>query len=227
MNAWQLLDAAIAVAPKLLTGVDLMAAAVFAVTGALVASRKQMDIVGFVGLGTVTGVGGGTLRDLLLGEPVFWVSIGDRHVRGDVGEDVGFFSAHFVQNRYQLILWLDAIGLGLFTVAGANKALEVGVSPVVAVSMGVISATVGGVVRDILGQEPSIILRREIYVTASAIGATIFVALQITSLTLAVTMSIAFFATFFVRGSALKFGWSLPVYKARPGRNIEPSDRLQ
>ena len=74
MNAWQLLDAAIAVAPKLLTGVDLTAAAVFAVTGALVASRKQMDIVGFVWLGTVTGVGGGTLRDLLLGEPVFWVS---------------------------------------------------------------------------------------------------------------------------------------------------------
>lgn len=227
MNAWQLLDAAIAVAPKLLTGVDLMAAAVFAVTGALVASRKQMDIVGFVWLGTVTGVGGGTLRDLLLGEPVFWVSNATPVVVCICASVVVFFSAHFVQNRYQLILWLDAIGLGLFTVAGANKALEVGVSPIVAISMGVISATVGGVVRDILGQEPSIILRREIYVTASAIGATIFVVLQITSLTLAATMSIAFFATFFVRGSALKFGWSLPVYKARPGRNIEPSDRLQ
>ncbi len=185
-----------------------------------------MDIVGFVWLGTVTGVGGGTLRDLLLGEPIFWVLDATPVIVCMSASVVVFFLAHLIQNRYRLILWLDAVGLGLFTVAGANKALEVGASPVVAVTMGVISATVGGVVRDILGQEPSIILRREIYVTASAIGATIFVALQVTPLSLASTMSIAFLATFIIRGSALTFGWSLPDYKPRPGRKIDPSDSL-
>ena len=226
MDIWQLLDAAIAAAPKLLTAVDLIAVAVFAITGALVASRKQMDIVGFVWLGIVTGVGGGTLRDLLLDEPVFWVLDATPVIVCMSASVVVFFLAHLIQNRYRLILWLDAVGLGLFTVAGANKALEVGASPVVAVTMGVISATVGGVVRDILGQEPSIILRREIYVTASAIGATIFVALQVTALSLASTMTIAFLATFIIRGSALMFGWSLPDYKPRPGRKIDPSDSL-
>ena len=224
MNIWQFSDIAVAAAPKLLTAVDLIAVAVFAITGALVASRKQMDIVGFIWLGTVTGVGGGTLRDLLLDAPVFWILDATPVVVCIVASVVVFFLAHLIQNRYRLILWLDAVGLALFTVAGANKALEVAASPVVAVTMGVISATVGGVIRDILGQEPSIILRREIYVTASAIGATIFVALQITSLPLASTMAIAFLATFVVRGSALRFGWSLPDYKARPGRNVGPSD---
>ncbi len=168
-----------------------------------------------------------TLRDLLLGVPVFWVANAAPIIVCMFASVVVFFTAQFVQNRYRLILWLDAIGLGLFTIAGANKALEAGVDPVIAVTMGVISATVGGVVRDILGQKPSIILRREIYVTASAIGATIFVALQATSLDLAVTMSIAFVTTFVVRGLALMFGWSLPSYKARPGRSVEFHDKTE
>ena len=197
-----------------------MASAVFAITGALVASRKQLDIIGFIWLGVVTGVGGGTLRDLLLDLPVFWIGNPTPVIVCIAAAALVFFTAHFIQNRYQLILWLDAIGLGLFTIAGANKALEVGAAPVVAVTMGMISATVGGVVRDLLGQEPSIILRREIYVTASAIGATVFVALQATSLELSVTMIVAFAVTFAVRGCALVFGLSLPAYKSRPGKLI-------
>lgn len=224
MENWLPLDAAIAAAPKLLTTIDLIAAAVFAITGALVASRKQMDIVGFVWLGVVTGVGGGTLRDLLLGVPVFWVANATPVVVCLAASAGVFFTAQFIQNRYRLILWLDAIGLGLFSVAGANKALEAGVSPVVAVAMGMISATVGGVVRDILGQEPSIILRREIYITASAIGAAVFVALQATPLDLNLTMFIAFLVTFVIRGAALIYGLSMPGYKSRPGRKVELHD---
>lgn len=224
MENWLPLDAAIAAAPKLLSTIDLIAAAVFAITGALVASRKQMDIVGFVWLGVVTGVGGGTLRDLLLGVPVFWVANATPVVVCLAASAVVFFTAQFIQNRYRLILWLDAIGLGLFSVAGANKALEAGVSPVVAVAMGMISATVGGVVRDILGQEPSIILRREIYITASAIGAAVFVALQATPLDLNLTMFIAFLVTFVIRGAALIYGLSMPGYKSRPGRKVELHD---
>ena len=224
METWLSVDAARAVAPALLTAVDLIASAVFAITGALVASRKQMDIVGFVWLGVVTGVGGGTLRDLLLGVPVFWVANPTPVVVCLAASAIVFFTAQFIQNRYRLIIWLDAIGLALFSVAGANKALEAGVSPVVAVTMGMISATVGGVIRDILGQEPSIILRREIYITASAIGATVFVALRATPLDPGRATAIAFAVTFVIRGGALHYGLAMPGYKSRPGREVGPHD---
>ncbi len=163
---------------KLLPALDLAAAVVFAITGALVASRKQMDIVGFMWLGVVTGVGGGTVRDLLLGLPVFWVRDVSPVVACIAAAILAYFTAHHVHSRYRLILWLDAIGLALVTIAGTAKGLDAGTGPVVAVVMGVVTAAVGGIIRDILGNEPSIILRREIYVTASLVGAVLFVALS-------------------------------------------------
>ena len=151
----------------LLRLVDVSAAVVFAITGALVASRKEMDIIGFMWMGVITGVGGGTVRDLLLDLPVFWVRDAAPVIACLIASVVVFFTAHLVHSRYTVILWLDAIGLALVTVVGTIKGLDAGVSPVVAVAMGVITGVVGGIIRDILGQEPSIILRREIYVTAS------------------------------------------------------------
>ncbi|MDP1577378.1 MAG: TRIC cation channel family protein, partial [Cypionkella sp.] len=100
---------------------DLAAAAVFATTGALVASRKQMDIVGFLWLGVVTGVGGGTLRDLLLGVPVFWV-IDPAPVAVCLAVAVAVhFSAHLLGSRYRVVLYLDAFGMALVTIAGTSK----------------------------------------------------------------------------------------------------------
>ncbi|MGI9422028.1 MAG: trimeric intracellular cation channel family protein [Hyphomicrobiaceae bacterium] len=206
--------------PSLLSIIDLIAAAVFATTGALVASRKQMDIVGFLWLGVVTGVGGGTLRDLILGVPVFWVENTMPVIVCLIISAIVYFAAHLIQNRYRLILWLDAAGLALFAVAGADKALDVNADPLVAVVMGVISATAGGVIRDILGQEPSIILRREIYVTAAALGAVIFVLLSTLGQPPIAATLIAFFVAFAIRGLAIAFGWSLPIYRARPGRDV-------
>ena len=156
--------------------VDLMAAAVFAVTGALVASRKQMDIVGFLWLGVVTGIGGGTVRDLLISAPVFWVRDPSPVIACLAAAVAVYFTAHHLSSRYRAILWLDALGLSLATIAGTAKALDAGTGALVAVVMGVITAAVGGIIRDVLGQEPSIILRREIYVTASLLGAIVFVA---------------------------------------------------
>lgn len=203
---------------SLLGVVDLAAAAVFAVTGALVASRKQMDIVGFMWLGVVTGVGGGTVRDLLLGQPVFWVREPTPVGVCLLAAVVVYFTAHLVHSRYRLILWLDALGLALVTVAGTAKGLDAGAGPLVAVVMGVITAAVGGIIRDILGQEPSIILKREIYVTASVMGAVLYVAL----VGLAIDRTTAAFAggsaAFLVRSLAIILGWSLPTYKARAAR---------
>ena len=141
---------------------------VFAISGALVASRKQMDIVGFVLLGTVTGVGGGTLRDVLLGtNSVFWINAPAYLVACVAVSGIVFFTAHIPQSRYQFLLWFDALGLGIFAVIGAEKALLIGSGPTVAIAMGVITATFGGILRDLLGAESPVVLSREIYVTGS------------------------------------------------------------
>lgn len=222
---WPPRDSVLQALTGMLPMLDLTAAAVFAVTGALVASRKQMDVVGFMWLGVVTGVGGGTVRDLLLGLPVFWVRDPAPVVACLAAATGTFFAAHLVQSRYRLLLWLDAIGLALVTVAGTAKGLDSGAGHVVAVVMGVVTAAVGGIIRDVLGHEPSIILRREIYVTASVAGAVAYVAAS----GFAGRESAALLAglvTFGIRGLAMVRGWALPTYRSRPGRPVgETTDR--
>jgi uncharacterized membrane protein YeiH len=216
---WTWLVAASGGLVTLQTAVDLTAAVVFAITGALVASRKQMDIIAFMWLGVITGVGGGTVRDLLLGVPVFWVRDPSLLIACLAGSVAIYFTAHLVQSRYRLILWLDAMGLALVTVAGTAKGLGAGAAPVVAVVMGVITASVGGILRDILGQEPSIILRREIYVTASVAGAVAYVATTgLTDDRVAATL-VGGLTAFAIRALAIAYGWSMPTSHMRPARD--------
>lgn len=208
----------------LAAALDWFGIVVFAMTGALVASRKQMDVVGFVLLGTVTGIGGGTLRDILLGAlPVFWVVEPAYLVACVVVSGAAFLLAHIPQSRYMLLLWFDAIGLALFAVTGAEKALLAGAAPVVAVAMGVVTATFGGIVRDVLGGESPVILRREIYVTAALAGAALFVGLSAAGLDREIGLAAGFGIAAAVRCAALRWSWSLPRYRSRPGRI--PNDR--
>jgi uncharacterized membrane protein YeiH len=198
---------------------DLFAIAVFATSGALVASRKEMDIFGFILLGTATGVGGGTLRDLLLGiAPVFWVSEPRYLLVCIVVSSVVFFTAHIPESRYRLLLWVDAAGLAAYAVVGAEKGLEAGAGTLVAVTMGVITAAFGGIVRDVLGGESPIILRKEIYVTAALAAALMYVVALGLGLPRVPAALTAVMVGFVVRGCALHWGWSLPAYRARPGR---------
>jgi uncharacterized membrane protein YeiH len=203
----------------LITLLDVSGVAVFAVTGALVASRKQMDVVGFALLATVTGIGGGTLRDLILGLPVFWVQKPIYLGICFVVAILVFFTAHIPQSRYRLLLQLDAVGLSFFCVVGADIALAAGVGYIVVVVMGVMTATFGGVIRDILGGEVPIILRKEIYATAALAGAGSFAALTAAGAPGLVAALSGFAACFVIRALALSRGWSLPPYRARPGRN--------
>lgn len=211
---------------SLSTAVDLAAAAVFAVTGALVASRKKLDIVGFMWLGVVTGVGGGTVRDLLLAVPVFWVRDATPVIACLLAAIATYFTAHLVHSRYRVLLWLNAIGLALVTIVGTAKGLDAGAGSVIAVVMGVFTAAVGGIIRDILGQGASIILRREIYVTASLIGAVTFVVLNGTGLDRSAPAICAGVAAFTLRRLAIFHGWSLPTYRARQGRHPDEVDPL-
>jgi uncharacterized membrane protein YeiH len=201
---------------------DWFGVAVFATTGALVASRKQMDLIGFILLGTVTGVGGGTIRDTLLGNlPVFWIADPRYLITCVVVSSAAFFLAHIPQSRYALVLRFDAVGLAVFAVTGAETALNANADPIVAVAMGVITATFGGIVRDILGGESPAILRQEIYVTAALVGATLFVALAEAGVERSGSLIAGFAIALIIRLGALRWNWSLPRYRPRPGQPIQ------
>ena len=204
---------------------DILAAVVFAVSGALVASRKGMDVMGFMWLAVITGVGGGTVRDLILNVPVFWVQ-NPVYVSVCLATAVVMhFVAPRVESRYRTLLWFDAFGLALVTVAGTVKALDVGAPALVAIAMGAVTGTVGGMIRDTLGHVPSVLLRHEIYVTASVLGACAYVGLDGFGVDRLAAMIGGFLVTFTVRGLAIKFGWSLPVFRESATRERWKNER--
>jgi uncharacterized membrane protein YeiH len=175
-----------------------------------------MDVVGFVVLGTVTGIGGGTLRDVLLGLPVFWVREPAYLITYALASVLVFFAAHIPQSRYRYLLWLDAIGLALFAVTGAEKAAQAGADSTVAVALGVITATFGGIVRDLLGGESPVILTREIYASAALAAAAILVVLMAAGAPRELAVGSGFAIGLLIRAAALRYGWSLPRYRQRP-----------
>ena len=202
---------------------DYSGVAVFAATGALAASRKQLDLIGFMFLAAVTGIGGGTFRDIVLGStPVIWVQ-NPTYILVCVAAAIAvYFTAHWFWSRYLLLIWLDAVGLAAYSVMGAAKGLAATGSPTVAVIMGTLTAAFGGILRDLLAHEPSVLLRPEIYVTAALVGAASFTLLTQADLGMQAASIVGFAAAFIVRGGAIRFGWTVPTYKKRPGR--DPKD---
>jgi uncharacterized membrane protein YeiH len=201
---------------------DFAGVAVFAATGALAASRRQMDLIGFIFLAIVTGVGGGTLRDLILGEtPVFWVGQPGYLIVAAATAVIVYFTAHLVWSRYVWLLWLDAVGLSAYCVIGAAKGLALGVPAPIAVVTGIMTATFGGILRDIVTGEPSVLMRREIYLTAALIGASVYTILHMFNAPPVPATLISALAALLVRGGALYYGWRFPVYRAREGRTAE------
>lgn len=140
---------------------DYAGVTVFALTGALAAARDRQDIVTFWFFAVVTGIGGGTLRDLLIGAPVFWIGDATYLGIGLAAALIVWFLAPYLERRKTLI-WLDALGLAVYAVIGAGKALSLGVDPLVSIAMGVLTACFGGVIRDVLAGQPSALLKREI-----------------------------------------------------------------
>lgn len=204
---------------SLLMVLDYAGVALFAATGALAASRKQLDLIGFLFFAAATGVGGGTLRDLVLGQaPVFWVKDPTYLL---ICVTVGIFvflTAHRVEWRYRLLIWLDAVGLSAYSVMGAAKGFAVTQSPTIAIVTGTMTATFGGILRDLIANEPSILLRPEIYVTAALAGASAYTATHLLGLPLAYSSAAGIFVAFALRGGALHHGWTLPRYRPRAGR---------
>lgn len=200
---------------------DYASVLVFALTGALVASRAQLDVVGFVFFATMTGIGGGTVRDLVLGrDPVFWVQRPELIVLTTGAAVVVFYTAHLIESRYSLIVWLDAFALAVAVPAGAGLAMEAGANPVVVVAMGVVTGTFGGMIRDTVANElPMILKRGELYVTAAFGGAVVAVALVFVGMPRPVALIVCGAVVIALRAGSLLLGWSLPTYRARPPRH--------
>ena len=201
---------------------DYVGVASFAATGALAASRKQLDIIGFLFLATLTGIGGGTVRDLILRVPVFWVEKHSFILICALTAVSAYFGAHLLESRYRLLLWLDAMALSAYGVFGAYKGFAVTGSPVVAVVMGVMTGTLGGILRDVVAGEPSVVMRKEIYISAAITGAVVFVFAEAAGLPLWSASLAGFLLALGVRSGGLAFGWSLPQYRSRPG--CDPDD---
>ncbi|MCJ8158161.1 trimeric intracellular cation channel family protein [Sphingomonas sp. LaA6.9] len=191
---------------------DLLGIAVFAASGALAAAHKQQTLVTFAFFALVTGVGGGTVRDLLIGAPVFWVHDW-RYPAASLATAmlVWFTPRHWW--RPKALDWFDAVGLAAYAVFGAAKSLAFGIAPLPAVMMGVITACVGGIIRDVLANEPSILLRPELYVTAAALASALFMGLVVLGAPNPVAAVIAALAGFGLRGLAIWKQLALPAYR--------------
>jgi uncharacterized membrane protein YeiH len=198
--------------PTALVYLDYFGIAVFAVSGALLAAEKRQTLVTFFFFAVITGVGGGTIRDLLIGAPVFWV-----HSNIVLLTCIAAGLAVWLTSRrrfaHRALLWFDAAGITAYATYGAAKALAFGVAPVPAFAMGVMTACVGGIIRDVLAGEPSILMRPELYVTAAALSAGLFVGLTLIGVGPWLAAAVAILAGFALRGAAIARGWSLPQYR--------------
>lgn len=194
---------------------DLAGVAVFAISGTILAFRREMDGFGAIVLAAVTGIGGGTTRDLILGQPVFWVY------------DTTYFAVIFIATmataiwlRYKTyiplnqLLYADALGIAFFTVLGAEKAIVVAeASPIIAIIMGTMTAVFGGLLRDVIARDIPIVLKSELYATTCIAGATVFVLLYPVHVELAVILSML--TTLSLRFGAIRYQWSVPLLKSK------------
>ncbi len=205
----------------LLVALDYLSVFVFALTGALVASRAQLDIVGFLFVAALTAVGGGTVRDVLLGQDdVFWVANPAILSSAAIAAIAVFFGAHLIESRLRVITWLDAVALSIAVPAGVGVALTLGSAPAIVLIMGVATGCFGGLMRDVVCNEVPLVLKQgELYVTAAFSGAGSALVALWAGLDEPVALLACAGVTFTLRAGSLLLGWRLPVYRSRPPRN--------
>jgi len=189
----------------------LSAVAVFAISGALDAARQKMDILGFMLIGTATGVGGGTLRDVLLGNmPVFWIREPIWIVICLTASAITYFIAPNLASRTKALIWMDAVGLALFSVVGTKIGLDFGVSPLIALCMGVMTASFGGIARDVLCGSNLTLMNEELYITTTVAGAAVYLGLSTLGLPNSYDLVGGFLVAFILRALAIQFHLKLP-----------------
>lgn len=205
----------------LLAVLDYLAVFIFALTGALVASRAQLDIVGFLFIAALTAVGGGTVRDVLLNrDTVFWIANPWYIGTACAAAVLVFFTAHRLESRRRAIDWLDAGALAVAVPAGVGVALSLGHGPGVVLIMGMVTGAFGGLMRDVVCNEVPLVLRQgELYLSAAFAGALMALGVQQVMGSTPPALLTCAAMTFLLRAGSMSFGWRLPVYRARPPRD--------
>ena len=200
-------------AAAILSVLSIVGLFVFAVSGALTALRNDMDVFGVAMIAFATGVGGGTIRDVLLGAfPVWWIREPEAILICVAGSIVATLAQPAIASRLKALIWADAAGLAVFAVIGAEAAIASGASPVIAIFMGAATATFGGIVRDVLCNETPLVLKEEIYATAALVGAGVYVGLLETGVGAAAAAVVAALLTFAIRALAIVFNIKSPKF---------------
>ncbi len=204
----------------LTTALDLASVLVFAITGALVAARSQLDPVGFIFIACLTAVGGGTVRDVLLGrDPVFWVGNPTPLAVAGSAAILVFFTHHLLASRMTWIIWLDAVALSIAVAAGVGVAYGLGQPIWAQVVMGVVTGSMGGLLRDVVCNEVPLVLKQgELYVTAALAGGGAAVVTREGGGAGLLPLAACIAVTFLLRAGAIRYGWSLPSFRPRPPR---------
>lgn len=203
----------------LLPYLDLASVAIFALTGALVASRAQLDVVGFIFVAALTALGGGTLRDVMLSREPVWIGQPLLLLVAAVAAVVVFFGAHRLESRYKALEWLDAFALAVAVPAGVGVAFAEGLGWPVVLVMGMVTGCMGGLMRDVVCNEVPLVLKQgELYVTCAFAGALTAVILVALGMPAGVSLAFCAGVVMILRGGSLALGWRLPVYRARPPR---------
>jgi len=196
----------------MLEALDLIGTIVFAITGTLVASQKRLDFFGAIVIAMVTAVGGGTLRDMMLGNlPVFWIQDSRYILAILLGVLLTVLASRIGYQPKRALIYADALGLSTFCVIGTQVALANGADILISIMMGVITSVAGGMIRDILSDEIPLILRQEIYATVAFVGAVIYVLLAHMG-DIAIYASVG--CSLSLRILAIQRGWSFPALKA-------------
>jgi uncharacterized membrane protein YeiH len=207
----------------LMDALDYASVLIFALSGALAASRSQLDIVGFIFIACLTAVGGGTIRDAILNREVFWVADPAILAVASTAAIAVFFTAHLLESRYRALLWFDAFALAVAVPAGVAVALAEGEGWPVVLVMGMITGCMGGLLRDVVCNEVPLVLKQgELYVTCAFAGAAGAVLAGAAGLADGPTLAICGVLVFTLRAGSMVFGWRLPVYRSQPPRPGAP-----
>ena len=182
---------------------------VFAISGGIVAVRKDMDIVGVIVLAFLPAIGGGTLRDVLLDQPVFWLNDAGTIYFSILGGLTAFVMHRWI-SKFKPLRWADAFGMALFAATGAAKAHLLGYDGFVVIMMGTITASFGGLLRDVVANEDPLLLKEEVYASAAIAAAAAYFIAASSGVGALIAFLIAAAIGVVIRGLAIIFNWSLP-----------------
>ncbi len=191
---------------------DLAGTFVFAISGVLTAIDKKFDLVGSTIIGFATAIGGGTIRDVLIGKtPVGWMQDTNYVLMIFISVPICYLFKNTILKLKKGVFLFDTIGIGLFTILGMQKTLSAGLEPIIAILMGIVSAVFGGIVRDVLCNEVPLIFRKEIYATACLIGGMVFFVFDQYTELLPLSMVVSMTTVMAIRYLSVKNNWSLIV----------------